>query len=174
MPAHDGGDNFCGPDVMRVYVEDILRNDDQVGQLVDLQRTFRFFAAAGKRRSQSVALNHLRHRQPLLRNKTGCRFSVRGLASYRGLHPFPRIESDDRPIAAEGQAASGIGDALPSPSAGGAIGAGIARPDVQRIGIRVSMERFMLAITPSLPNRGMSDWAMVSMCSMRGRRSPFL
>src|ERR1700674_1543317 len=112
---------------MRIDVENILRKDDQVGKLADLERAFRFFAAAGKRRSERVTLNRLRHGQSLLGDKTRFRFTFRRLASHSGLNPFPRIESDDGPIAAEGQAAACIRDALPGPRARSAIGAGIDR-----------------------------------------------
>src|SRR5437879_12709618 len=100
---------------MWIYVEDILRKDDQVSKLADLERAFRFFAAAGKRRSERVTLNCLRHGQSLLGDKTRCRFTFRRLASHSGLNHFPRIQSHDRPIAAEGQAASCIRDAPPGP-----------------------------------------------------------
>src|SRR2546427_7834866 len=78
------------------------------------------------------------------------RFTFRRLASHSGLHPGPRIESHDRPIAAEGQAASCIRDALPGPGTRSAIGAGIPRPDFQRVGIRVRMERLHAGDNPEL------------------------
>src|SRR5260370_36477705 len=140
-PTHNGSDNFCRADRIRFYVKDVLRQDDDVGELADLDRTFRFFAVAGKRRSERITLNRLRHGQSLLGDKAPFRFTFRRLSRNCALNPLPRIERNDGPIAAEGQAASSIRDAFPGPGARSAIGAGIARPDVQRVGIRVRMER---------------------------------
>src|SRR5258708_8217407 len=126
---------------MRIDVEDILRKDDQVGELANLERAFRFFAPAGKRRSERITINYLRHGQSLLGDKTCHGLTLGRLASHRGLNPFPRIESNDGPIAAESEAASRIRDALPGPRPGSPIRAAIPSPDVHRIGIRVRMER---------------------------------
>jgi len=40
--AHNRGDNFRGGNLVRINVEDILRKNDQVGKLANLERTFRF------------------------------------------------------------------------------------------------------------------------------------
>src|SRR5258706_13071320 len=68
-PTDNSSDNFCGSNLAWLHVEDILRKDDQVGELADLERAFRLFAAAGDSRSQRIAINHLRHGQALLRHK---------------------------------------------------------------------------------------------------------
>src|SRR5437879_2985122 len=60
-PAHNRGDYLRCGNFVRVNVEDILRKNDQVGKLADFQRAFRFFAASGKRCSEGVAVNCLRH-----------------------------------------------------------------------------------------------------------------
>src|SRR5213079_575336 len=91
--------------------------------------------------SESVPVNRLRHGEPLLGDETAFWFAFQRLARDRSLNSLPRVESHDRPIAAEGQVASCIRDAFPDPRAGSTIGAGIPRPNVQRVGVRIRMER---------------------------------
>src|SRR6266478_4893368 len=68
-PTDNSSDNLCGSNLAWFHVEDILRKDDQVGELADLERAFRLFAAARDSPSQGIAINHLRHGQALLRHK---------------------------------------------------------------------------------------------------------
>src|SRR5260370_20545937 len=68
-PTDNSSDNLCGSNLTWLHVEDILRKDDQVGELADLELAFRLFAAARHSRSQRIAINHLLHRQSLLRHK---------------------------------------------------------------------------------------------------------
>src|SRR5207244_7171757 len=105
------------------------------------QRASCLFTPPAKRRSERVAVNRLRHGEPLLGDEACFWLTFQRLARDRSLNSLPRIESHDRPIAAEGQAASCISDALPDPCAGSTIGAGIPRPNVQRVGVGVRMER---------------------------------
>src|SRR5438477_10590601 len=102
---------------MRVDVEDILRKNDEVCKLADFQRAFCFFTAPGKRRSERVAGNGLRPGEPLLGDEACFWLTFDRLARDCTLNSFPRIESHDRLIAAAGQAASSISDALPVPRA---------------------------------------------------------
>src|ERR1051326_4776557 len=41
-PANDGGQYFGLRDAMRIDFKDVLRNDDQIGELAWLYRSFRF------------------------------------------------------------------------------------------------------------------------------------
>src|SRR5437899_13033044 len=100
---------------MRVDVEDILRKNDEVGKLTDFQRAFCFFTAPGKRRSERVAVNRLRHGEPLLGDEGCLWLTFQRLARDRSWDSLPRIESHDRPIAADGSPASGIRACLPDP-----------------------------------------------------------
>jgi len=42
---------LVAPILARLHVENILRKDNEVGELANLKRAFRFFAAAGECRS---------------------------------------------------------------------------------------------------------------------------
>jgi len=59
-PADNGGDNFCRINLVRVYVEDILRKDDQVGEFSDFKRAFCLLMMAGKRCPKGVTIDRLR------------------------------------------------------------------------------------------------------------------
>src|SRR2546430_17301342 len=103
---------------MRVDVEDILRKNDEVGKLTDFQRAFCFFTAPGKRRSERVAVNRLRHGEPLLGGEACFWLTFQRFARGRRFNSLPRIESHGRPIAAEGQAGSCSKAGLSSPTRG--------------------------------------------------------
>ena len=52
----------------------------------------------------------------------------------------PRVERDDRPVAAECEAAAAAGDAVIAPAAGRALGADVRLPDANLIRGRVGVE----------------------------------
>src|SRR5204863_9962346 len=138
MPANDGRDLRCRSSLMRIDVKNVLRNDNQVGEFANFQRTFRFFTATRERSSQRVAIDGLLDGQALFRNEAVCRRALCRLPRHRGLDTFPWAESHYRPIAAECQVAASIRDALPCPCSRSAMRTGIARPNAGRVGSRMS------------------------------------
>src|SRR5882724_5790813 len=56
-PPHNGGQNFCFVGCVRVNLEKILREDDQVCEFAGFERTFCFFTEACERSAKSVAAN---------------------------------------------------------------------------------------------------------------------
>ena len=64
-PAHNGGNHLGRPNLMRIDVKNVLRNDNQVGDFTNLDGTFRFFTPSCKRRAQRVGFDGLRNREPL-------------------------------------------------------------------------------------------------------------
>src|SRR5215475_2263694 len=149
--ANDGGDHFGRSNLMRIDVKNVLRNDNQVGELAHFQRTFGFLAASRKGGTKRVAVNGLRHRQPLFGDESGLRRALRSLPRYRSLNALPRIQRHHWPIAPECQMTSIVRDAFPGPSARSAIGADIACPHVERIGIWIRMQRLHAGNDAELP-----------------------
>src|SRR5579884_567841 len=131
--ADDGGEHFCPVDCVRIDLEEILRDDDQVCELAGFERAFRFFAKPGVRGVESIAANSLGDGQPLRRDKAAFGLAFGGLPGDGGLDSFPGIQRNDGPVAAEGVSAAVIGDAFPNPGARSAIGTKMGRPDAKGV-----------------------------------------
>src|SRR5689334_1261281 len=68
LAAHDGHDNRRRGDVVRLRrVEDVPRQDDEIGQLAGRDRAAVALLEPGKGTAHRVGLDRLLHRDPLLR-----------------------------------------------------------------------------------------------------------
>src|SRR5581483_2355016 len=113
----------------RLYLEDVLRHDDEIRQFPGLERPFGFFTAAGERSTQRISFYRIRNAETLLGDEPSRRLAVRGLTCDRGLNAWPGIQCDDRPIASESQLPAIVLNAVPHPWPLGALGTDIARPN---------------------------------------------
>jgi hypothetical protein len=150
-PANNSRQDFGFANAMRVDFEDIVGDDDEIGKLSGFDRTFRLFTPSGVSSTKCIAANRLLNSQALFWNKTSLGFTFGGLPRDRSLNTLPRIQRHNRPIAAESEMPTGIRNTLPGPSARSSIPAGVTRPDVQRIHIRIGMQRLHAGDNAQLP-----------------------
>src|SRR5580692_1518805 len=86
-----GGDDFSGVDVLRIDVEEILIEDDDVCNFAGFDGAFRFFASTGVSGTGCVTFNRLRDSEALRGNETATGFAIAGLPRDGSLQPFPWI-----------------------------------------------------------------------------------
>ena len=90
-------------------------------------------------RAESIALDGLLQRKPLLGNPSAGWLAVASLARDCGLNSFPRIKCHYRPITAKGFVAATLPNALPGPGTRLSIMAGIFQPDAEYIVIGIGV-----------------------------------
>src|SRR6185295_16025902 len=135
--------DFCCRGVIETTVYSLSfssRSSTWSSILAGFDRAFCFFTMPGKRRAQGVGLDRVFEADALPRHKTAGRIAFPRLPGEGILHSRPGIQSHHRPVAAEGKHATGILDAVPHPGALRALRAHVARPDSQRVFIRIGMQ----------------------------------
>src|ERR1700761_1879577 len=113
--ADDRGCHLRVRNLVRIDIENILRKDNDVGQFARFDRAFCFLASTGKRCTERIAVHRISDAEALRWHEASFRLAFRRLTSDRSLYTFPRIQSNDRPVAAERKMSPVTGEAFPHP-----------------------------------------------------------